>query len=93
MVRRPIRNVNPSLSSDARHKLLAALNWAYAKSRDSATYQRAPIYFMACAEWHERLSADDQETFLTLAEVMASAHKGAAGGIAASLPAAPRCPL
>ena len=39
------------------------------------------------------LSHDDHETVLTLADVMGSAHKGAAERIAASLPPAPRCPL
>jgi hypothetical protein len=34
---------------------------------------------------HEKLSADDKETVLTLADVMASAHKEAAEGMAASL--------
>ena len=51
------------------------------------------MYFDACLAWHEKLSADDKETVLTLAGVMASAHKEAAEGMAASLPPAPRCPL
>ncbi len=55
--------------------------------------RRAPIYYDICLEWHERLSVDDQETCLTLIDVIASAHKGAAESIAASLPPAPRCPL
>jgi hypothetical protein len=84
--------MRPSLSSDPRDKLLAALNWHYATLK-GATYDRAPIYFDLCLEWHQKLSADDQETCLTLADVLASAHKDAAEGIAASLPAAPRCPL
>jgi len=44
-------------------------------------------------EWHEKLSADDKELVLTLADVMGSAHKDAAESMAASLPPAPRCPL
>ena len=44
-------------------------------------------------QWHERLSADDKELVLTLADVMGSAHKSAAESMAASLPPAPRCPL
>ena len=51
------------------------------------------MYFDACREWHERLSADDQELVATLADVMASAHKGSAESMAAALPPAPRCPL
>jgi hypothetical protein len=38
-------------------------------------------------------SAEDQDLVLTPADVMASAHKGAAESIAAPLPPAPRCPL
>jgi hypothetical protein len=44
-------------------------------------------------EWHEALSADDQELCLSLADVTGSAHKDAAESMAASLPPAPRCPL
>jgi hypothetical protein len=51
------------------------------------------MYFDACLEWHQGLSADDKETVLTLADMMASAHKGAAESIAASLSPAPRCSL
>jgi hypothetical protein len=90
---RAARNVKPALSNDPRDKLLAALNWSIGKWRRSAEYKRAPMYFDACYEWHKRLSADDLETVLTLADVMASVHKGAAESMAASLPSAPRCPL
>jgi hypothetical protein len=93
MARKDARNVNPSLSNDARDKLLAALNWATGKWKRGADYQKAPMYFDACYEWHRGLSADDLETVLTLADVMGSAHMGAAEGMAASLPPAPRCPL
>ena len=93
MARTTARHVRPSLSDDARDKLLAALNWSYGKVKDSTTYGRAPMYFDACLEWHERLSADDKQLVLTLADVIGSAHKGTAEGMAASLPAAPRNPL
>jgi hypothetical protein len=92
MARKDARNVNPSLSSDPRDKLLAALNWSYGKLKGS-THNRAPMYFDACREWRDKLSEDDQETCPTLADVMASAHAGAAESMAASLPPAPRCPL
>ena len=49
----------------ARDKLLAALNWFYGKLKRNEPYDRAPMYFDACLEWHERLSADDQETCRT----------------------------
>ena len=70
---RPKRN--PSLSSDPRDKLLAALNWPVGKWRRGTDYQKAPMYFDACLAWHEKLSADDKETVLTLADVMASAQE------------------
>jgi hypothetical protein len=56
-------------------------------------FEQAPFYYEACLEWYQGLSDDDHETVLTIADVMASAHKGAALGMAASLPPAPRCPL
>jgi hypothetical protein len=93
MARTSARNVNPTLSSDPRDKLLAALNWPYGQWKRSAEYQRAPMYFDACLEWYQGLSDDDHETVLTLADVVGSAHKRAAESIAASLPPAPRCPL
>jgi hypothetical protein len=93
MARTSARNVNPSLSSEPRNKLLAALGWHYGKQKASAEYRRAPIYYDLYLEWHERLSADDQETCCTLAYVVGSPHRDAAETIAASLPPAPRCPL
>jgi hypothetical protein len=93
MARSDARNVNPSLSSEPRDKLLAALGWHYGKQKGSAEYQCAPMYYDLLMQWHERLSADDKELVLTLADVMASAHKAAAEGMAASLPPAPRNPL
>lgn len=65
----------------------------HGKLKDSPEYQRAPIYYDLLTQWHERLSADDKELVLTLADVMASAHKDAAENMAASLPPAPRNPL
>ena len=71
MARKDARNVNPS---DPRDKLLAALNSSYGKLKHSDPYDRAPMYFDACLEWHERLSRDQQETCRTLADVLGSAH-------------------
>ena len=85
--------MDPSLSSDPRDKLLAALNWPYGQWKRNVEYAKAPLYFDGCYEWHQALSDDDLETVLTLADVMASAHKETAEGMAASLPPAPRCPL
>jgi hypothetical protein len=93
MVRVSARNVRPSLSDDSRDKLAAALGWHYGRFKESREYQMAPIYFDMLVEWHEKLTPDQQETCLTLADVIASAHKGAAESMAAHLPPAPRCPL
>jgi hypothetical protein len=93
MARTSAHNVNPSLSNDPRDKLLAALNWSYGKLKRGAEYDRAPLYFDGCWEWFQRLSADDQELVLTLADIVGSAHRDAAKSIAASLPPAPRCRL
>jgi hypothetical protein len=57
MARTSARNVNPNLSSDARDKLLAALNWTIGQSRRSADYLKAPMYFDACLEWMGRSSS------------------------------------
>jgi hypothetical protein len=93
MARSSTRNVKPSLSDSPRDKLAAALGWHYGQFKQSREYQIAPIYFDMVVEWHEKLSAEDKELLLTLADVMGSAHKGAAESMAASLPPAPRCPL
>jgi hypothetical protein len=69
MPRKAAHNVRPSMSSDARDKPLAALNWTHGKSRDSAAYGMAPMYFDACLAWQ-------------LADVIGSAHKGAAESMA-----------
>jgi hypothetical protein len=90
---KPKRNVEPSLSDDPRDKLAAALSWSHALNKKSAEYAKVPIYFDLCLEWHEGLSANNQETCRTLADVIDSAHKVTAESIAASLPPAPRCPL
>jgi len=91
---RTARTVKPSLSDDPADKLAAALNYPIGgKWKRSAEYAKAPMYFDMCLKWYQGLSADDHETVLTLADVMASAHKAAAESIAASLPPAPRCPL
>jgi hypothetical protein len=81
---RTARNVRPALSDESADKLAAALicfvgKW---KRRDS------PTYTDECWAWFEQLAADQQDTVLTLADVIDSAHKAAA-----SPPPAPRCPL
>ena len=49
---RTARNVRPTMSNDARDKLMAALNWPIGQWKRSAEYARAPMYFDACLEWH-----------------------------------------
>jgi len=71
MARADARNVNPSLSSDPRDKLAAALCWHYGQFKQSREYRIAPIYFDMLVEWHEKLSAEDKELVLTLADVVA----------------------
>jgi hypothetical protein len=94
MARASARNVRPSLSSEPSDKLAAALAaLGYARLRDSTEYRRAALYYDACSQWFDSLPEDNQETCRTLVDVVASAHKGAAENIAASLPPAPRCPL
>jgi hypothetical protein len=63
MARSDARNVNPSLSSDPRDKLLAALNWSYGKLKHSDPYDRRqcvppttlwvpiPVRPILCAVW------------------------------------------
>jgi hypothetical protein len=72
---------------------MAALNCWVGNLKHGKAYENAPMYFAACWEWFEALSADDQELVRTLADVVGSAHKTAAEDLAAALPAAPRCPL
>jgi hypothetical protein len=94
MARSSARTVRPSLSDDPKGKLAAALAaLGYAGFADSTEFRRAPLYYDECLRWFEGLSEDDQETCRTLVDVIASAHKGAAEGMAASLPPAPRRPL
>jgi len=51
------------------------------------------MYFDACWLWFQKLPGDEQDAVRTIADVVGSAHKGAALGMAASLPSAPRCPF
>ena len=79
----------PRCRAIPRDKLAAALGWHYGQFKQSREYRIAPIYFDMLVEWHEKLSAEDKELVLTLADVVGSAHKGAAETMAASLPPAP----
>ena len=76
------------ISGDAADKLAARPKWA-SSSEETATQD----YFDACARWFALLSLDDRDAVRTIIDVMASAHKNAAKGMAATLPPAPKCPL
>ena len=94
MARPSARVVRASPSDEVRDKLAAALAAVgYAQFPKSAEFKRAPLYYDAVIVWHDGLSPADQELCRTLADVIGSAHKGAAAAMAASLPPAPRCPL
>ena len=92
MARTSTRNINPSLSSDPRDKLLAALNWLYGKLKHATpTTEHRCISMLA---WNgtsgcRRISRKPAARSPT----SRAAHKDAAESIAASLPPAPRCPL
>jgi hypothetical protein len=65
---------------------------------DQALKERAAIQLFVSAPRVRELAEGltrlaDQDLVGTLADVVGSAHKGAAEGMAASLPPAPRCPL
>ena len=65
------------LANDPRDKLAAALRWYCGKFK-GADHERVPVYYDMLVEWHERLTASDQELVLTPADVAGSAHKGSA---------------
>jgi hypothetical protein len=50
------------------------------------------MYFDACWEWFQKLPEDEQEAVRAIVDATAGPHKGAALGLATSLPPAPRCP-
>ncbi len=74
------------MSGDAADKLAAC----FARPSTDPAEQR---YFDACARWWSMLTPKDRDKVRTIIDVMASSHKVAAEGMAASLPAAPRKPL
>jgi hypothetical protein len=59
MARTSARNVRPSLSYEAKDKLAAALNCWHGKIKQGKSYEHAPMYFGACWQWFQALSAAD----------------------------------
>ena len=85
MAKKPVKVV---MSGAAADKLAACLNYSATPSDGS----HHP-YFDACARWFSLLSPEDKETVLTVIDCVAGPHSDSAESIAASLPAAPKCPL
>ncbi len=85
MVRKPY--TPPALSHDPADKLLACLNYS------ATPIDKHRAYFDACMRWYNQLSPDHRETALTVIDAYSGPHRNAAAGIAAAMPAAPKCPL
>ena len=61
------RTVRSSLSTAAKDKLRACLNWRIALSRDSDPhYRAAPVYYDAAWEWYRSLSLSQQDSVCTI---------------------------
>jgi hypothetical protein len=78
-----------TLSDDTQDKLQACLNQTWAES----DYNAAMDYYDACVAWWGELTPDQQETGLAVPDTHSFEYPDAAERIAATLPAAPRCPL
>jgi hypothetical protein len=61
--------------------------------KGSAEYQRHPLYYDICAEWHAGLSEDWQDFVTYVIDAWSKWGEEYAKRWAARLPAAPRCPL
>jgi hypothetical protein len=76
-------------SHDPEDKMLACLNHSIPMKGKSSTYRD---YIAACGRWFGLLTPAQQETVLVVIDCYAGPHRDAAKGIAAELPAAPKCP-
>jgi hypothetical protein len=77
------------LSDDTQDKLQACLNQTWAES----DYLAAKDYYDACIVWWDSLTPDQQETAEAVLEMYSFEHPQASEKLAATLPAAPKCPL
>jgi len=59
----------PKLSHDAHDKLMACLVWWIGRDKKHADYVRAPHYFDALWQWHQRLTLDGEELVGTVLEI------------------------
>jgi hypothetical protein len=85
------RNVRPGPSNDPADKLAACLNCRTRKG--SSEYERHPLYYDSCREWHESLSEDWQDHVTYVLDAFTNWGDDYAKRWAAKLPPAPRCPL
>ena len=92
---KPRLKAGPKLSHDAHDKLRACLCWYYGKFKDHPDYVRAPHYFDAIYQWHERLNIDDLELCGTVHETYVTPRWGEKVALkyAADLPAVPPWPF
>jgi hypothetical protein len=77
------------LSDDTQDKLQACLNQTWLES----DYLSAKEYYDACIAWWNSLSPVHLKTAMMALEVYSFLHPEASEKLAATLPAAPRCPL
>jgi hypothetical protein len=59
----------------------------------TGSYQKAPLYFDACWEWHQALTEDQKDWVLYVIDNFTAFGQDHAKRCAARLPPAPRCPL
>jgi hypothetical protein len=91
---RLLRNVKPALSNDPADKLYACMNYRIGRgNKKDPAYLKAPLYYDACWEWHERLSEDWQDYVTYVLDAFTNWGDDYAKRWAAKLPPAPRCPL
>ena len=77
------------LSDDTQDKLQACLNQTWAE-RD---YLYAKDYYDECVAWWDELTPDQLGAAMAVLDAYSFEHPEASEKIAATLPAAPKCPL
>jgi hypothetical protein len=93
MARTSARSVRPSLSDDPRDNTSCCAELVVEGAKKQHSVGARTYVLRRLPEMARGLSEDDEELVLTLADVMGSAHKDSAEGMAAWLPSAPTCPL
>jgi hypothetical protein len=77
------------LSDDTQDKLQACLHQTWAES----DYLAAKDYYDACLVWWDSLPPEQQDIAMAVLDVYSFERPQASEKLAATLPAAPRCPL